>query len=217
MTTEVTPPLGEHARDGAGLDSPVGARRGAIEVHVREVSQLFDSLDPSPFRERDLDPDAEEYIVESAKELPPGSPCGLLIYLDQATDLADEEGAVGGAIRVHFERRSRVLQRNLRQLVRRGLISLGIGLAFLASVFGLAQLVGKALGENAWSRLMKEGLMIAGWVAMWRPLEIFLYDWWPIVGLKRVYDRLSAVRVRIVRSEERRVGKECRSRWSPYH
>src|SRR2546430_4490110 len=24
-------------------------------------------------------------------------------------------------------------------------------------------------------------------------------------------------RVRILRSEERRVGKECRSRWSPYH
>ena len=23
--------------------------------------------------------------------------------------------------------------------------------------------------------------------------------------------------VRVVRSEERRVGKECRSRWSPYH
>jgi hypothetical protein len=19
-----------------------------------------------------------------------------------------------------------------------------------------------------------------GWVAMWRPIEIFLYDWWPI-------------------------------------
>ena len=23
--------------------------------------------------------------------------------------------------------------------------------------------------------------------------------------------------VRLIRSEERRVGKECRSRWSPYH
>src|SRR5437588_5475582 len=26
-----------------------------------------------------------------------------------------------------------------------------------------------------------------------------------------------AMRLAIVRSEERRVGKECRSRWSPYH
>ena len=30
-------------------------------------------------------------------------------------------------------------------------------------------------------------------------------------------DGYSAVQVGFVRSEERRVGKECRSRWSPYH
>ena len=41
-----------------------------IEMHLREMSQLFDSLDHSPFREKDLDRNAEEYIVESLKELP---------------------------------------------------------------------------------------------------------------------------------------------------
>src|SRR2546425_61959 len=106
---------------------PAKFNEGVIEMHVREVSQLFDSLDPSPFRERDLDPNAEEYIVESFKELSPRAACELLIHLDLATDLADEEAAIGGAIRVHFERRSGVLQRSLRQLVRRGLISLAIG------------------------------------------------------------------------------------------
>src|SRR3989440_6061468 len=29
--------------------------------------------------------------------------------------------------------------------------------------------------------------------------------------------RLAQRRARVLRSEERRVGKECRSRWSPYH
>ena len=29
--------------------------------------------------------------------------------------------------------------------------------------------------------------------------------------------RLKAEEVEMIRSEERRVGKECRSRWSPYH
>jgi hypothetical protein len=177
---------------------PASFSQRVIEVHVRAVSQLFDSLDPSPFRERDLDPNAEEYIVESVKELSPRTPCELMIHLDQATDLADEEAAIGGAIRVHFERRSGVLQRSFRQLIRRGFISLAIGLAFLGTVFGIAQLIGRLLGENGWSRLAREGLMIAGWVAMWRPLEIFLYDWWPILGLKRVYDRLSQVEVRVV-------------------
>jgi hypothetical protein len=33
-----------------------------IEVHVAELKQLFNAIDPSPFRERDLDPNAEEFI-----------------------------------------------------------------------------------------------------------------------------------------------------------
>ena len=30
-------------------------------------------------------------------------------------------------------------------------------------------------------------------------------------------DALSLAELELLRSEERRVGKECRSRWSPYH
>ena len=32
-----------------------------------------------------------------------------------------------------------------------------------------------------------------------------------------VRDRMLKARENVIRSEERRVGKECRSRWSPYH
>ena len=40
---------------------------------------------------------------------------------------------------------------------------------------------------------------------------------WDVEG-KEYYDFLSAYSaVNLLRSEERRVGKECRSRWSPYH
>ncbi len=41
-----------------------------IEVRVSELRRLFNSMDPSPFRNRDLDPSAEEFIVSSGKELP---------------------------------------------------------------------------------------------------------------------------------------------------
>jgi hypothetical protein len=45
---------------------------------------------------------------------------------------------------------------------------------------------------------MREGFVIGGWVAMWRPLEIFLYDWWPIVVQRRLYERLSGLDVRVL-------------------
>jgi hypothetical protein len=37
------------------------ADSGVIEVRLKELNQLFDSLDPSPFAEKDLDPKAERY------------------------------------------------------------------------------------------------------------------------------------------------------------
>ncbi|QEL14061.1 hypothetical protein [Limnoglobus roseus] len=177
---------------------PDAAGHGLIELHLRDVRQLFDALDPSPFREKDLDPDAEEYIVDSAKELPPGGPRALVIHLDQPTGLPDEERAVGDAVRVHFVRRARLLRRDLRRLFRRGLMSLAIGVAFLAAVIAAARLIGPLLGETAVGVLSHEGLVILGWVAMWRPLEIFLYDWWPILGEQRIRDRLSRIEVRVV-------------------
>jgi hypothetical protein len=39
-------------------------------------------------------------------------------------------------------------------------------------------------------------MIIGGWVAMWRRLEIFLYDWWPIRSERKLFDRLSAMPVR---------------------
>ena len=41
-----------------------------IEVRVAELRQLFNAIDPSPFRERDLDSRAEEFIVEWARDFP---------------------------------------------------------------------------------------------------------------------------------------------------
>jgi hypothetical protein len=169
---------------------------GVIQVHLRRVSQLFDALDPSPFREKDLDRNAEEYIVDSVKEFPSRAPCALVIHLDEVTGLA-EEREIGNAIRVHFSRRSRLLRRDLHKLLRRGLLSLGIGATFLVVFFVVAQMVGRLMGESGWGMLFREGLVIVGWVAMWRPLEIFLYDWWPIVGERQLHERLSRIEVRV--------------------
>jgi hypothetical protein len=179
--------------------------RATIELRLREVDQLFDVLDPSPFHEKELDRRAEDYIVESVRELPSrAGPTALVIYVDHDPKAArddQDQRAIGDAIRAHFARRSRLLWRQLRQLIRRGVISLAIGVAFLAAVFGIAEAVTRLWGESTLATLLHESLLIGGWVAMWRPLEIFLYDWWPIVGERRIHQRLSRIDVRVVYDE----------------
>src|SRR5687767_7579139 len=106
------------------LDS---SKRDVIEVRLRDVRQLFDAMDPSPFREKDLDPKAEEFIVDSLKELSPRAPHGVIIHVDQPTGLPDEDRMIGDAVRDHFARKASLSLRDLRRLRRRGLLSLAIG------------------------------------------------------------------------------------------
>jgi hypothetical protein len=83
-----------------------------------------------------------------------------------------------------------VLKRNeFRQLLRRGRLSLAIGLLVLATAMLASELVARA-GERPLLNYLREGLIIGGWVAMWRPLEILLYDWWPVRAERRVLERL---------------------------
>jgi hypothetical protein len=180
----------------AGADFPPGCR--PIDIHVQEIRQLFNSMDPSPFQERDLDPRAEEFIVSWAQEMPPKSPLGLRVFLDGVAGTPGEEALLQGAIGQYFRLRSEESVRRIRQLFRIGRASLAIGLGFLAASIGLGNLVEKMMAADTFGRILRESLLIGGWVAMWRPIEIFLYDWWPIRDRRRLYDRLAAATVRIV-------------------
>lgn len=167
-----------------------------ISLKLRELNQLFNSLDPSPFLDRDLDDDAEEFIVSSARELHGSRAFELVVHLGSAPDperAADTERAV----QHYFATRAELKNREFRLLLRRGHSVLAIGLLFLTACLVLSEVVTKIF-PNQSAHIFQEGLTIVGWVAMWRPLEIYLYDWWPLrqewIGLQR----LAKMRVRLV-------------------
>ena len=104
-----------------------------IEVHVGELNQLFNAMDPAPFRERDLDPNAEAFIVESVKELHHDErPLALVVYVDRAAITADDAAVVKDAVHQYFGARARATRLQLRELFKNGRISLVIGLACVA-------------------------------------------------------------------------------------
>lgn len=170
---------------------------GLIEMRLRAIDQLFDPVDPSPFGEQDLSQWAAEYIVESVKEMQAPVPSGLVISIEEPCD-SDRASVIGKAVRTFFARQANLRRRSLRRLQRRGVTTLAIGVTFLAAFFGISRFVAWMLGNGPVPTLLREGSLIVGWVAMWRPIEIFLYDWWPIVGEMRMYDRLSRMETRIV-------------------
>jgi len=167
-----------------------------IEVKVSGIHQLFNSMDPSPFHERDLDDDAEEFIVSWAREYPSKNPIRIVIHLANAPpDTPDPQHLIESSLHHFFEYREGIIRRELKQLLKEGRTALVIGLAFLASCHALATLF--APGPGTWHGIGREGLAILGWVAMWHPLEILLYRWWPQLQSARLHRRLADAEIEV--------------------
>jgi hypothetical protein len=167
-----------------------------IELRLRELPQLFNSFDPSPFIDRDLDPDAEEFILSWAREHEKQRTFELKLHLASAPEPARSAGTEA-AVQHYFSSRAEIKRREFRQLMKRGRISLFIGLVFLGACLFLSELIAK-LGYGTAAGIVRESLTIGGWVAMWRPLEIYLYDWWPLRDELRLVERLARMHVRLI-------------------
>ena len=171
-----------------------------IELQVQKIGQLFDSFDPMPFREKDLDRRAEDYIVGWARELPRKRPIRILVHMPACEASGDHARMLAPAVERYFSYRADVLSKELKELFRVGRYSLGIGLVVLAVCMLGGGIVARAPWSGEFGALFNEGLVILGWVANWRPIEIFLYDWWPIVRHRNVLKRLAKAEIIIVAS-----------------
>jgi uncharacterized membrane protein len=185
MRTEATTAGSAYRREGDAW---------LIELKLREIRQLFHHLDPAPFHEKDLDPAAEAYILEAIREIGTNRRIKLVVYLPEAQARLEEARTVPQAIEHYFAYRVRQTQLELRQLLRRATTNLVIGLAFLFACLSLRS----SLESRAGPGLLTEGLLIIGWVALWRPVENYLYDWWPIVRRTRRLDAARRMSVDVV-------------------
>jgi hypothetical protein len=169
--------------------------KNLIEVRVQNIAQLFHTLDPFPFREKDLDQEAEDYIVSWAREMPGNCPIKIVVHVPDTESQTNAARDLGEAFSRYFSGRAAAVQRDLNEMFRVGRRSLGIGASILVACLFLAHLTAGYLVEIPFKRLAEESLLILGWVANWRPLEIFLYDWWPLAHRRDLYCRLSLATV----------------------
>jgi len=167
-----------------------------IDIRLRSARQLFDGRDPAPFRERDLDQNAVDYIYSAAEEIAVPKALKLVLFLEEPTALSLSVAEIETAIRAHFEHEREQVNRRLRQQRRFGHVALAVGLSVLIGLLTLAEMV-QRLPIGHVGDILREGLVITGWVAMWRPIEVLLYDWWPLVQTRKHIVRILAAQVEV--------------------
>jgi hypothetical protein len=167
-----------------------------IELRVARVRDLFNSMDPTPFHQRGLDRDAQAYLESWALEFSPACRFRIVVHVADQPD-ADPQAEVEAAIHSHFRNQAELVKRSVRTLFLEGRIALLVGLAVLSSFVLLADLIAVYGGTSHLLKIVRESLVIGGWVAMWRPMSIYLYEWWPLARRRRIYVALSHAAVHV--------------------
>jgi len=165
------------------------AGKPVIELELNSLMQLFDSFDPAPFREREIDLEAEEYIYNAVDEFPLKKSLEIMIYLPPEYVNVEIENDIKEAIRNHFSYKKLLTEISLRRLLQQGRKNFIIALFFLFLCLLTIRLF-LTFEESLFNTLLSEGFLIIGWVAMWEPVYIFLYGWWPIVHRRNIYQKI---------------------------
>lgn len=167
-----------------------------VEISLQTPRQLFNTFDPSPFHEKDLDPAAERYIIDAVDMMPISRPIHLLVHLPESEITQDSAQQFQTAISNYFSYRAWGMMNNLRRSFREGRVACLVGLIFLVSCSLIRQIV-MTYGDGFSHEMLAEGLLIIGWVALWRPADILLYDWWPILRRYRLLTKISRLTVEV--------------------
>lgn len=168
-----------------------------LDLHIGSQRQLFNSMDPAPFRQRDLDPAVATYVREWAEELSRAARLGIKVTLTGESATSADAELLRIALHENFARSAADERRQLRRLFRDGRISLMIGIGFLAVAIIVAEWATTRISNPHHAMLVEESVVIGGWVALWQPINIYLYGWWPIRASARLFDRLAGAEVQL--------------------
>lgn len=167
-----------------------------IEIELKSLMQIFNSFDPAPFHEKELDASAEVYIYNLVAEFPLKTPLELMIYLPSSETGKETGETLKEAIKNHFSYKNLLTDIELRRFLQRGRRNMAIAVVFLFLCLLIIGLLSTVEGGLLLT-MLSEGLTIIGWVAMWEPVNVFLYGWWPLVQKKNIYNKILGMDVKV--------------------
>jgi hypothetical protein len=122
------------------------------------------------------------------------------VHLPEEEARKAQARGLSAALDNYFAERALMQQRDLNELFRVGRRDLLIGILVLIVCLVGSHMARTHLGPGPLASAIAESLILVGWVANWKPIETFLYDWWPLKRKRDLYRRLAHAPVDIKRS-----------------
>jgi hypothetical protein len=186
---------GEHRLpiDTAGASSPYN-----ITLRLDDIQHLFLAPELNPLAGQFRFISGMEEIVNELKPNPLGPQVHVTVWLPPDHFSDNIEQTAQEAIRKYCDARIHQITNELASLRRQGFKALQTGLIFLAGCLLLSTLFGQMETLPNFLRMfLREGFVIAGWVSLWQPTTILLFDWWTPQRDKRIYACLKDMELKI--------------------
>lgn len=167
-----------------------------IHLKVNVLDKIFDSLDAEPIAFRSLNPEWIDYLIDEMNDRAGMHPVNISLEIPQGVLVGTSAVEVEESIRRELYEHVRLLNRKLKEVLRIGRVSLLFALCVLV-VFTFLSIGSERFYLGIFQRFFSEGFVIIGWVALWRPVEALLYDWWPIIDERRKFNRLIAGKITV--------------------
>jgi len=170
-----------------------------IEIGVDNLDELFHSLDHSALHQKDLDPDVEKYIFESVEELGVAKKriaiyCRNECNINEKNINNDRLKIAETGIKQYFNYRYDYYRGHLKNKIYQAISSIILGTVFLFLYVFFSNLHTKDMTIG----VLEEGLLIIGWVALWKPIEILLYDWRVEFNKYKIYNEIVKTKINIL-------------------
>ncbi len=165
-----------------------------IDLQATSEADLFEAWDPSPVEQRRLHSDLVRYLTEAVEEVGLDKSVQFNLYLHDVSDVRPAQ--LIHAMQHHFAQLAKHARAQLRRAIKQGHVVLALGV-FTGLL--LLRVLTKVQDEpsSSWHAMLQEGLTVLVWVALWRPIEIALFEWWPLLQRTRLYRKLASSQITI--------------------
>ena len=167
-----------------------------LNIDIKNIDDLLKSNGSIASIEESLSKSIEEYLFKAVKGYPTSQKIKLLIIIkDSQRQWNDEE--IASLVHSHFCYKVKETRIYLKEQFRQWGINFFIGILFLI----LCLIIGGILDKFTYIgmiKIIKESLLIIGWVALWEPVSFILFGWRVINRDKNYYKKLCNVPIEIV-------------------
>jgi hypothetical protein len=170
-----------------------------ITLQLSNIKHLFKEPEFDPFICEDNVSSGIDQIISEIKpqSLKPKVRTTILLPANQISE--NLEQSVTQAVQRYCRAKIEQITSDLSLLRGRGIRALQRGLVFLAVCLLLSTLFdGLESVPGLLRRLLSEGFLIAGWVSLWYPIELLLYEWGPYWREKQIYRRIEQMELEIL-------------------